>query len=621
MSIPDKPIPSNAPPVHPAVSALGGTATPLEPLSENSATGPSRPSLADNIQRPSRMSFSAFVPARPTRLLSRGSSSLPGSRAASPERPVAKETAFVGSIDCGTQSCRFYIFDQWARVVAWHQEEYSQIYPEPGWHEHDPSVYMTSIDKCIKEVLKEFETLGYEKEMLKGVGIATQRETTLVWDKNTGKPLCNAIAWPDARNAATVRALKEKAEKTMFTTPDGQLQGEEGVQAITGLPFSTYFSATKYAWLLENYPEVKTARDNGTLQMGTVDSWILYNYTGGAKNGGQHVTDYTNASRTLLLDLHTQEWSKELLDFFECPEEVLPKIVSNSEPYGEFYEGHVLEGVPIAGLVGDQQAALVGNKCLSKGEAKQTYGTGCFMLYNTGQDIIKSTHGLLTTVAYKAGPNAPVTFALEGAVAVGGSSVTWLRDNLGMVENAKEAGRFAEEVDDTGGVYFVTGFSGLFAPYWDMAATGMLIGLSTFTTKHHICRATLEATCFQTRAILEAMAKDIGEDGEPLEVLKVDGGMTGSDVTMQLQADILGIPVERPTMRESTALGAALLAGSALKLFDWDLTDPDSLDSVNEFGVKTFNPSISHEEKEWKFAGWNRAVNRSMAWKTNSGHG
>ncbi|SCV67325.1 BQ2448_5971 [Microbotryum intermedium] len=582
-------------------------------------------------------------------LANRGSTSIPGSRASSPHRPVNPESEFIGSIDCGTSSCRFYIFDQYANVICWHQKEFEQLHREPGWHEHDPLTYTKCIDACIVETLKEFQELGYQQSMIKGVGIAVQRETTLVWDRTTGKPLHNAVAWPDARNAATVRALKERAASVTFNTPEGDMKGEDAVRVITGLPFSTYFSATKYAWLLENCKEVQEAKEHGNLMMGTVEAWLLWNYTGGVK-GGKHVTDLTNASRTLLLSLHTQQWDDQLLEFFDLPRSALPTLASNAEEYGHFFEGHILQGIPIAGLVGDQQAALVGNKCLERGSAKQTYGTGCFMLYNTGSDIVKSTHGLLTTVGYKAGPNAQVAYALEGSVAVGGSSVQWLRDNLGLIKNAKEAGELAEEVEDTGGVYFVTGFSGLFAPYWDMAATGMLIGLSTYTTKQHICRATLEATCFQTRAILEAMTKDTqshtspegsvsngrdeddedddDEDFRPkavgagsMKALKVDGGMTSSDVTMQLQADILGIRVERPTMRESTALGAALLAGSALNLFGWDLEDPSTLRKVNEFGTDVFMPSIDAQEREWKFAGWNRAVNRAMAWKTNSGHG
>ncbi|SCZ96498.1 BZ3500_MvSof-1268-A1-R1_Chr8-2g10237 [Microbotryum saponariae] len=614
-------------------------------------------------------------------LVNRGSTSVAGSRASSPQRPVNPESEFIGSIDCGTSSCRFYIFDQYANVICWHQKEFEQLHIEPGWHEHDPLTYTKCIDACIVQTLKEFQELGYKQSMIKGVGIAVQRETTLVWDRTTGKPLHNAIAWPDARNAATVRALKERAASVTFNTPDGDMKGEDAVRVITGLPFrfvardsaefltllsspcltlfpsdSTYFSATKYAWLLENCKEVQEAKENGNLMIGTVDAWLLWNYTGGVKTG-KHITDLTNASRTLLLSLHTQQWDDQLLDFFDLPRSALPTLASNSEDYGQFFEGHILEGIPIAGLVGDQQAALVGNKCLEKGSAKQTYGTGCFMLYNTGSDIVKSTHGLLTTVGYKAGPNAQIAYALEGSVAVGGSSVQWyvaqepassgqrLRDNLGLIKNAKEAGELAEEVEDTGGVYFVTGFSGLFAPYWDMAATGMLIGLSTYTTKHHICRATLEATCFQTRAILEAMTKDTQghaspegsvsngrDDGDSddeadfkpkavgagsMKALKVDGGMTSSDVTMQLQADILGIRVERPTMRESTALGAALLAGSALNLFGWDLEDPSTLRKVNEFGMELFMPSIDAQEREWKFAGWNRAVNRAMAWKNH----
>ncbi|KAM0753824.1 glycerol kinase [Meredithblackwellia eburnea MCA 4105] len=545
------------------------------------------------------------------------------------DRQDEQQTEFIGAIDCGTTSCRFYIFNQWADVICSHQIEFKQLYPEPGWHEHDANSYITTIDECIVQALAKFQELGHEKSMLKGVGITNQRETTVVWDRKTGEPIYNAIAWPDARNTATVRQLRARAEKVKFTTPTGVIEGEEGVKAITGLPFSTYFSSAKYAWLVENVPAVQEAKKAGTLMLGTVDSWLLYKYTGG-KDGGLHMTDLTNASRTLGLSLKTLDWNDEMLDFFDIPRSSLPKLVSNSEVYGKFSKGHPLEGLPIASLVGDQQAALVGNKCLERGDAKQTYGTGCFMLYNTSKDIVKSTHGLLTTVGYKAGPNAPANYALEGAVAVGGSSVQWLRDNLGIIKEAREAGDLAAQVKDTGGVYFVTGFSGLFAPYWDMRATGLLLGLSGYTTKNHIARATLEATCFQTRAILEAMAKDTnsqhvdGGDGDGpagLRILKVDGGMTNSDVTMQIQADILGIPVERPTMRESTALGAALLAGAALGLFGWDLNKPETLKDVNTAGVRTFEPSLSEEEREWKFAGWNRAVDRSRGWKTDSGHG
>ncbi|KAL8278365.1 hypothetical protein RQP46_009257 [Phenoliferia psychrophenolica] len=530
----------------------------------------------------------------------------------------SSETEFIGSIDCGTTSCRFYIFDQWANVICSHQIEFQQVYPEPGWHEHDASSYIRSIDECIVKVMHRFADLGYERRMLRCVGITNQRETTVVWDRITGKPLCNAT---------TVRALRDRAATVEFSTPDGPVKGEEGVKIITGLPFSTYFTGAKYAWLIENVPAVKAAKMEGNLMVGTVDSWLLYKYTGGP-SGGLHLTDLTNASRTLCLSLHTLDWSEELLNFFDIPRSALPDLVSNSEIYGRFAQGHPLAGVPIASLVGDQQAALVGNKCLSRGDAKQTYGTGCFTLFNTSQDIVKSTHGLLTTIAYKAGPDAPVNFALEGAIAVGGSSVQWLRDNLGIIKSAPEASELASQVSDTGGVYFVTGFSGLFAPYWDSHATGMLIGMSGYTTKHHIARATLEATCFQTRAVLEAMAKDTQsvEDGDGngpagLKRLAVDGGMTASDVMMQIQADILGIDVDRPKMRESTALGAALLAGAALKLFGWDLATPASLLKVNTAGVRTFEPQISEEEREWKFAGWNRAVKRSMGWQTDSGHG
>lgn len=551
------------------------------------------------------------------------------------EAVADQETEFIGSIDCGTTSCRFYIFDQWADVVASHQIEFEQIHPEPGWHEHDPSTYAVEIDKCISSCLDQFYAKGHKKSQLKGVGIATQRETTLVWDRHTGKPIHNAIAWPDARNAANVRTLRARAEERSFKTPDGEVVGEEGIRKLTGLPLSNYFSATKWDWLINEVEEVKQARIQGRLKIGTVESWLVHEFTGGAL----HVTDVTNACRTLLYDINKQAWSTELCDFFNVPMESLPTIVSNSEVYGTFREGHLLEGVPIAGLIGDQQAALVGNKCLKKGDAKQTYGTGCFMLYNTGTDIVQSTHGLVTTVGYKMGADKPLHYALEGSMAVGGSSVQWLRDNLGIIDNPKEAGELAEQVDDTGGVYFVTGFGGLFAPYWDMRATGMIIGLTTYTTRQHIVRATLEATCFQTRAILDAMAKDTalsgkaggngagethpGEDDAPigLQVLKVDGGMTGSDITMQLQADILGIEVWRPTMRESTALGAAMLAGAALGLFGWDLTKPDTLKKVNRLDVTVFEPVLTEEEREWKYAGWQRAVDRARGWTTNTGHG
>ncbi|GAA5993229.1 hypothetical protein JCM10908_004520 [Rhodotorula pacifica] len=546
---------------------------------------------------------------------------------------ASQETEFIGAIDCGTTSCRFYIFDQWADVVAHHQIEFEQLHPEPGWHEHDPSIYTVEIDKCIAACLEQFETKGHSRDKLKGVGIATQRETTLLWDRETGEPLYNAVAWPDARNAANVRDLRARAEATTFTTPDGPIVGEEGMRRITGLPLSTYFSATKWDWLKDNVDSVKEARRKGTLMAGTVDTWLVYQFTGG-KDGGLHITDASNACRTLLYNLHKQDWCTELCDFFDMPKEALPRVVSNSEVYGHFKKGHILEGIPIAGLIGDQQAALVGNKCLTKGDAKQTYGTGCFMLFNTGTDIVKSTHGLVTTVGYQMGPNNPVHFALEGSVAVGGSSVTWLRDNLNMIDHPREAGQLAEQVPDTGGCYFVTGFGGLFAPYWDIRATGMLIGLSTFTTKHHIARATLEATCFQTRAILDAMSKDVATSSPRLEddkqlkqgpaglkVLRVDGGMTGSDVTMQIQADILGIDVRRPEMRESTVLGAAMLAGGALGLFGWDLTKPDTLAKVNRLDVKVFSPTINEQEREWKYSGWTRAVDRARGWKTNSGHG
>ncbi|GAA93942.1 hypothetical protein E5Q_00588 [Mixia osmundae IAM 14324] len=519
-----------------------------------------------------------------------------------PIMPASTDTELIGAIDCGTTSSRFFIFDSVANVVAQHQLEFEQIFPHPGWMEERAEDLLSSIETCIVGALKQLEERGYSKSNIKGIGITNQRETTVVWSKMTGKALHHAIAWPDTRNTSTVRKLAAKSDK-----------GVSALREKTGLPISTYFAGVKLRWLLDNVKEVREAHDSGDLMFGTVDTWLLWNYTGGLK-GGLHLTDVTNASRTMFMDLRKLAWDDSLLEFFGVKREILPEIVSNSEIYGKFTSGP-LEGMPIAGIVGDQQAALIGNKCLSKGDAKNTYGTGCFLLYNTGDTPVFSEHGLLSTPAYKAGPNAKPVYALEGSIAVGGSSVKWVRDNLGLIKESQEIGDLAGQVKDTGGVYFVTGLSGLFAPYWDDTATGMIIGLTGYTTKCHIARATLEATCFQTKAILDAMLKD---SKHHIEILKVDGGMTNSDVAMQLQADILGIEVERSEMRESTALGSALMAGSALGLFGWDVSKPETLAKVNTQGNRFFKPTTTEQDRKDRYAGWNRAIERSKGWNVDA---
>jgi len=506
---------------------------------------------------------------------------------------------YILSVDIGTTSTRAIVFSGTAEVIATHQLEYDQIYPHPGWHEQRHEDLIGTVYTCLEGIDKAFTEKKLNKSDIKGIGITNQRETACVWSKKSGKPLTNAIAWPDTRNTSTVRSLAAQSEK-----------GLDALKAITGLPISTYFTGTKLKWMLANVPAVKEAHDSGDLMFGTVETWVLWNLTGGL-DGGLHLTDCTNASRTMFMDLKTLDWSEEALKFFGVNRDCLPKIVSNAEVYGEVSSG-AFKGFKIAGMIGDQQAALVGNKCVETGSAKNTYGTGAFMLFNTGKKIVPSNAGLLTTPAFKAGPNADPVFALEGSIAVAGSSVKWIRDQLGLIGDSAEIGELASQVKDTGGVYFVPAFSGLFAPYWDDLASGTIIGITGYTTKCHLARATLEATCFSTKAILEAMAKDSKTN---LEVLRVDGGMTNSDVCMQLQSDILGISVERPEMRESTALGSALCAGVALKLFGWDLSKPETLAKVNVAGKNTFEPTNDEKDRATRYKGWNRAVSRAMKWK------
>ncbi|KAI8141018.1 hypothetical protein BJV82DRAFT_519090, partial [Fennellomyces sp. T-0311] len=436
--------------------------------------------------------------------------------------------------------------------------------------------------------------LGYQASDIQSIGITNQRETVLVWDRMTGQPIYPAIIWSDGRTSETVQKLAQSSDK-----------GVLALQHVCGLPLTTYFSAVKLRWLLDHVPEVAEAKDQNRLQFGTLDTWLIYNLTGGV-DGGVVVTDVTNASRTMLMDIHTLQWSQEALEFFGVETLPMPKLVSSSQIYGTIADG-ALAGVPIAGCLGDQQAALVGQKCFNKGDAKNTYGTGCFMLFNTGDKPVVSQHGLLSTVAYQLGPDATPAYALEGSVAVAGSSISWLRDNLKLINSVDQLNELAAQVEDTAGVYFVTAFAGLFAPYWRDDARGTICGLTQFTTLHHIARATLEAVCYQSRAILDAMDK---ESNTSLRSLKVDGGISNSDLCMQIQSDILGIQVDRPAMRESTALGAAIAAGLAVNVWE----SIDHLEQVNNHGRSTFEPKIDSEKREHMYHGWEEAVKRSFGW-------
>ncbi|CAG8567780.1 10807_t:CDS:2 [Dentiscutata erythropus] len=499
--------------------------------------------------------------------------------------------SYVGAIDQGTTSSRFLIFDEIGKIVAIHQIEFPQHYPHPGWIEHDPNDLLNSVSTCIDEAINQFlKDNTHSIKDLKAIGITNQRETFLVWDKNTGKPLHNAIVWCDVRTIDLVHHLTKQ-------------HGDDIFRKSCGLPISTYFSAMKLLWMIKNVPAVKDAHDNDTLLVGTVDTWLIWNLTGGI-NGGLHITDVTNASRTMFMDINTLEWNQQILDFFNVKKSCLPRICSSSEIYGHIKIRD--NEIPIAGILGDQQAAFVGQKCFKSGEAKNTYGTGCFMLFNTGTTPFFSKSGLITTVGYKFG-NTPTVYALEGSIAVAGSAIKWLRDNLGIINETKDVNTLAALTPDTGGVYFVTAFSGLYAPYWRDDARGCIVGITQYTRKEHIARATLEATCFQTRAILEAMNND---SGHPLTYLKVDGGMTSSDICMQIQADILGMEVDRPMMRETTALGAAMAAGLAVGVWK-SLSD---LYNVSSEDNDVFKPQISSNDALQRYQLWQKAVERSFGW-------
>lgn len=504
----------------------------------------------------------------------------------------------VGAIDQGTSSTRFLVFNaKTAELLSHHQVEIKQKFPKEGWVEQDPKQILQSVYECMERTCEKLSQLGIDLSNIKAIGVSNQRETTVVWDKITGEPLYNAIVWLDLRTQSTV-------ERLINRTPG---KNKNHLKHKTGLPISTYFSAVKLRWLMDNVDEVRSAVHSGRAMFGTIDSWLIWSLTG-AKNGGVHCTDVTNASRTMLFNVHTLDWDPELCQFFDIPMEILPKVRSSSEIYGLIKSGS-LTGVPISGCLGDQSAALVGQMCFKDGQAKNTYGTGCFLLYNTGQKPVMSEHGLLTTVAYKLGRDKPACYALEGSVAIAGAVVCWLKDNLGIIESPEEVEKLAASVGTSYGCYFVPAFSGLYAPYWEPSARGIICGLTQFTNRSHIAFAALEAVCFQTREILDAMNKD---SGIPLKQLQVDGGMTNNKLLMQLQADILCIPVVKPSMPETTALGAAMAAGAAEGVRVWSL-EPEDLTAVT---CERFEPQINPEESEFRYARWKKAVAKSMNWET-----
>jgi len=497
---------------------------------------------------------------------------------------------YAAAVDQGTTGTRFMVFDRQGQVVASMYEEHTQIYPQPGWVEHDAGEIWAKTRRVIGGTLAEGRIRPAE---IAGIGITNQRETAVVWDSATGEPLCNAVVWQDTRTRELCQHLIADGLEPTF-------------RQKTGLPIATYFSGPKLEWLLDHVPGLRQKAEAGKAVFGNVDTWVLWNLTGGPQ-GGAHVTDVTNASRTLLMNLDTLDWDDELLEILSIPRQMLPAIRPSSDPafYGATQvNGPVSGAVPVCGDLGDQQAALFGQTCYAVGEAKNTYGTGCFMLLNTGSTPVPSKSGLLTTVAY--GLPAGTTYALEGSIAITGAAVQWLRDNLGLIETAAETESVAQSVADAGGIYFVPAFSGLFAPYWDMDARGVIVGLTRYVTRAHLVRATLEAICYQTRDVLEAMRADCGVG---LTALKVDGGATVNNFLMQLQADVLGVPVVRPVVHETTALGAAYAAGLATGLW----SDLDELRA--NWGVdRIFEPAWSEDRREEAYAGWKKAVERSRGW-------
>jgi glycerol kinase len=494
---------------------------------------------------------------------------------------------YIGAIDQGTTSTRFIVFDRAARIVSCAQEEHQQIYLKPGWVEHDPEEIWHRTANVIACAMQD---AGLAPRDVAAIGITNQRETTIAWNRKTGKPVHNAIVWQDTRVSADV------AE---FSTHGGK----DRYRATTGLPFATYFSGLKIRWLLNNVPGLRARAEEGEVLCGTVDSFLIWKLTGGA-SGGVHISDVTNASRTQLMGLASLQWDRRILEDLGIPAQVLPRIVSSSEPYGEATLKSV-RGVQIAGVLGDQQAALVGQACFNPGEAKNTYGTGCFMLMNVGQKPVASKCGLLTTVAYKFGTQA-ACYALEGSIAIAGALVQWLRDNLGLISSSSEIEDLARSVPDNGGVYIVPAFSGLYAPYWKEDARGVITGLTRYVNKGHIARAVLEATAFQVREVVEAM---IDDSQSSVEVLRVDGGMVVNQSLMQFQADVLARPVVRPKIAETTALGAAYAAGLAVGFFK----NTDEL-AANWAADHRWEPKMEAISRERLYHFWKKAVTRSFDW-------
>ncbi len=501
---------------------------------------------------------------------------------------------YIAAIDQGTTSTRCILFDHGGNVIAVAQKEHRQIYPRPGWVEHDPLEIWRNTQEVISQALASVEhgpltedrssSTVHRPPSIVSIGITNQRETTVVWERATGKPVYNAIVWQDTRTDGICNDLAQGG-------------GQDRFRAQTGLPLATYFSGPKIKWILDNVPGARARAEAGELLFGNMDTWLIWNLT------GAHVTDVTNASRTLLMNLHSLDWDEDILRLLGIPRAMLPEIRSSAEIYGTAQGA--LGGVPVAGDLGDQQAALFGQTCFSPGEAKNTYGTGCFMLLNTGATPVPSTSGLLTTLGYKIGSEKPV-YALEGSIAITGALVQWLRDNLGLIAKSAEVEDLARTVEDNGGIYFVPAFSGLFAPYWRSDARGVIVGLTRYVTKGHLARAALEATAYQTREVLDAMEKD---SGVKLTALKVDGGMVFNELLMQFQADLLGVPVIRPKVAETTALGAAYAAGLAVGFWK----DYDEL-RANWGKDKEWTPQMDAGRRERLYAGWKKAVTRTFSW-------
>ncbi len=490
---------------------------------------------------------------------------------------------YIGAIDQGTTSTRFIVFDRSGRIVSVAQKEHEQIFPQPGWVEHDAN----EIWRRTREVIAlAMEQRALTPSDLAAIGITNQRETAVVWDRRTGVPVHNALVWQDTRTADAVAELAAEG-------------GSDRFRAKTGLPLATYFSGLKLRWILDNVPGLRSRAEAGDVLFGNIDTFLMWNLT-----GGLHVTDCTNASRTQLMNLLTLDWDEELLDAFRIPRAMLPRITSSSEVYGHATLESIA-GVPLSGILGDQQAALVGQTCFEPGEAKNTYGTGCFLLMNTGTMPVASQYGMLTTVAYRLG-SQPAVYALEGSVAIAGALVQWVRDNFGLIEKSSDIEVLARTVNDNGGVYFVPAFSGLYAPYWKDNARGVIAGLTRYTNKGHLARAVLEATALQTREVVEAMQKDSGIE---LEVLRTDGGMISNDLLMQFQADILNRPVVRPAVHETTALGAAYAAGLAVGFYD-NIEDLRARWSVDH----TWKPAMESAVREQIYTSWKKAVTRSFDW-------